>query len=327
VTRVFVYEYTCATWRPGAEASRAGSLTAEGRAMLAAAANDFAALDDVETIALISPPLADIWKLPSDNARDLKTITDEDDEAGFRAAADACDFALVIAPEFDAILETRCRWAEQCRAALLGPCPDTVALCADKLMLGELWTEARVPTPVTRLFDARAFPPPVVVKPRFGAGSQETIVCTDQQSLVELGQQRGAIVQPYCDGLPMSQAFIIGPGQRIALAPCSQSITPRRNRLLYEGGRTANCAPFVERVGRVARQAVEAVPGLFGYVGVDVIIRSSAPDLAIEINPRLTTSYLGLRQLCQQNLMGLLLDAVRGIEVREPAWHADDVRF
>ena len=38
--RIFVYEYVCATWRPGSETTRAASLLAEGRAMLDAALLD-----------------------------------------------------------------------------------------------------------------------------------------------------------------------------------------------------------------------------------------------------------------------------------------------
>lgn len=309
------------------ETSRAASLAAEGRAMLAAAVSDFAAIDGVEVLAFVSPSLAAKWPLTPDGGRKTKFITHHSEEAGFRALASQSDFALIIAPEFDAILETRCQWAEQCKTRLLGPSSDVVALCADKQALCDAWKAADVPTPPTRPFDAWAFPPPAVVKPRFGAGAVETHVCMDQGSLDELTPATESIAQPYLEGLPMSQAFLIGGQQRIALMTCTQHMLHRDGRLIYQGGHTFNLQPLVDRVGQIAGAAVDAVPRLLGYVGVDVLLRPDQRDLAIEINPRLTTSYLGLRELCLQNLMQALLAVAQGREQRVLTWRPDDVRF
>lgn len=54
-----------------------------------------------------------------------------------------------------------------------------------------------------------------------------------------------------------------------------------------------------------ARAAVGALPGLRGHVGVDLV---AAPDrcVVIEVNPRLTTSYVGLRRVLRANLAELV---------------------
>jgi predicted ATP-grasp superfamily ATP-dependent carboligase len=53
--------------------------------------------------------------------------------------------------------------------------------------------------------------------------------------------------------------------------------------------------------------------GLCGYVGVDLIIPESMPrqPVVVEINPRLTTSYLGYRALAESNLAEWLLIPAR----------------
>jgi predicted ATP-grasp superfamily ATP-dependent carboligase len=56
-----------------------------------------------------------------------------------------------------------------------------------------------------------------------------------------------------------------------------------------------------------------------------VIIGPSS--VAIEINPRLTTSYIGLRKLSQCNLMDTLIRVVDANEFAEPTWRVDDVSF
>jgi hypothetical protein len=65
---------------------------------------------------------------------------------------------------------------------------------------------------------------------------------------------------------------------------------------------------------------------LTGYVGVDVILGVES-DQVIEINPRLTTSYVGLRALAADNLMDLLLRLVRGETAPGPRWRAGDVSW
>jgi predicted ATP-grasp superfamily ATP-dependent carboligase len=247
----------------------------------------------------------------------------------FRSAAAAADFALVIAPEFDRLLETRCRWAEAAGCRLLGPPPDAVALTADKLALFRHLDRASVPTPETMpaMQSVVGFPPrPWVVKPRYGAGSQETYLVTLTGTLtlnpLATGPLGEMIVQPYVPGQPASVAFLIGPRQTIALAPAAQHLSDD-GHFHYLGGQAPLPEPLAGRAVRVARRAVDAVPGLGGYVGVDVVLGEAADgtgDRVIEINPRLTTSYVGLRALAADNLMELLLRVARGEPTAEPRW-------
>jgi predicted ATP-grasp superfamily ATP-dependent carboligase len=52
-----------------------------------------------------------------------------------------------------------------------------------------------------------------------------------------------------------------------------------------------------------------------GYVGVDLVLGEAddgKDDVVIEVNPRLTTSYVGLRRLVCGNLAAAMLAAARG---------------
>ena len=56
------------------------------------------------------------------------------------------------------------------------------------------------------------------------------------------------------------------------------------------------------------------LPSTVGYVGIDMILGPDGPesDVVLELNPRLTTSYLGLRQLARGNLAEAMLAAATG---------------
>ena len=43
----------------------------------------------------------------------------------------------------------------------------------------------------------------------------------------------------------------------------------------------------------LAEDVCRAIPGLDGYVGIDLLLGEDAP-VVVEVNPRLTTSYVGL---------------------------------
>jgi predicted ATP-grasp superfamily ATP-dependent carboligase len=77
----------------------------------------------------------------------------------------------------------------------------------------------------------------------------------------------------------------------------------------------------------LGRRAIEAVPGLKGYVGVDLVLADDGADQVIEINPRLTTSYLGLRALAETNLAEAMLAIATGRPLPKLRWQAGPVHF
>jgi predicted ATP-grasp superfamily ATP-dependent carboligase len=83
---------------------------------------------------------------------------------------------------------------------------------------------------------------------------------------------------------------------------------PGRRVLAYDGGELPADEHHSMRAIALARRAVAAVPGLRGFVGVDVVLGDGPrDDVVIEINPRLTMSYVALRRLCIDNLAAALV--------------------
>jgi predicted ATP-grasp superfamily ATP-dependent carboligase len=331
--RVFVYEHLCAT---GATDS---TLRTEGRAMLAAVSQDFSQVPGVEVVTLFAGD-----HCPLAGPVSVRHIGPGEHESAFRELAAVADFSLVIAPEYDRALETRCRWVEEVGGRLLGPDPAAVVRTADKLDLAQWLRDAGVPTPPSRLLllagEAVVLSYeigfPAVLKPRRGAGSQATFLVRCPEELAGCAARATAegwsdelIVQPFVPGQPTSVAFLLGPRRQLALLPASQHLSAD-GRFRYCGGSLPLPADLAARAQRLGQRAVQAVPGLRGYVGVDLVLGETAAgsaDQVIEINPRLTTSYVGLRALAATNLATALLGIVRGEATPDPAWRAGTVHF
>ncbi|MCY2967038.1 MAG: ATP-grasp domain-containing protein [Planctomycetota bacterium] len=242
----------------------------------------------------------------------------------FDKLARAADATWVIAPEFDNILETRCRIVEGLGKPLAGPGADAVALCGDKLALATRFVERGIPTIPTRSFEWTRQDPnvtrfvdavlvgitrfPIVVKPRFGAGSQSTFLIANEAQLRDLSQRwdqepmlESAIWQPYFAGSPVSVAVVCdGARDGYEPLPVAQQCLSSDGRFQYLGGSLPVAGELAASVRATAVAACRAVGGLKGYVGIDLLADSaSGKVVVVEINPRMTTSYLGYRRLIE----------------------------
>jgi hypothetical protein len=137
------------------------------------------------------------------------------------------------------------------------------------------------------------------------------------------------IFQPLVLGRHASVSFLIGPNQIIPLRPCYQNLSGD-GRYKYLGGQCPIDSSREQRAISLGEKAVKCVAGLAGYVGVDMVLGHDPEgylDHAIEINPRLTTSYVGLRVLADFNIAQAMIDVVEGRRVDYVKWKPGRVRF
>jgi predicted ATP-grasp superfamily ATP-dependent carboligase len=76
-------------------------------------------------------------------------------------------------------------------------------------------------------------------------------------------------------------------------------------RLRYLGGELPLAAGLADRAAALAQRAIAALPATVGYIGIDLVLGRDplgSEDDVIEVNPRFTTSYVGLRAAAQSNL-------------------------
>ncbi|MCU0702792.1 MAG: ATP-grasp domain-containing protein [Fimbriiglobus sp.] len=298
--RVFVYEHVTALGLGRDPASPEHSLFVEGSAMLAAISADFTTVPGVELI----PFPADVS--PADHADT------------FACLAATADWSLIVAPETGGELERLAGLALTSGGKLLGPSPDAIAVASDKIRLGNLWLSNGVPTPA---FGTARFP--VVCKPSDGCGSDGVHWVRTAEELAALPHDPNRLIQEFVPGQAASVAFLVGPTQRIPLLATFQHLSTD-GQFRYRGGELPIPPELAERAVALGLRAVESVAGLAGYVGVDLVLGER--DMAIEINPRLTTSYVGLRMLAETNLAAAMLAVCDG-RAADVRWKAGRVTF
>jgi predicted ATP-grasp superfamily ATP-dependent carboligase len=322
--------------------------------MLAAVVEDFATIDGCEVVTTLDERFAD-RPIATANARRIRASSRsaghciELERELISELASTSDWSLIIAPETEGALFRRVSWVEQAGGRLLSPSSSAVAATTDKLECSRVLQRAGIPTIPGELFglgeaDSRAagLQFPLVLKPRDGAGSQATFLINDPRQL--LSAVAGArcempgsafMLQQYVRGTPASVSVLIGENCRMALLPCEQWLSEDR-RLRYCGGRVPLDPAQAMRARSLATDAVAAMPGLRGYVGVDIVLSTAAsgrdcehsdPDLVVEINPRLTTSYVGLRRLARTNLAECQVRVVAGESLEAIEWRNGTIGF
>lgn len=247
-------------------------------------------------------------------ARVVTVGRDDPCDRVFEDEARCADAVLVIAPETDGTLARWCCVLRDAGVRSLGCSPEAVHLCADKLRLFRRLRQAGVPTPTTwRATDAAAQERAnesigcVVEKPLDGAGCERITLHRKGGGL--LVGDSAMIRQCHVPGVPVSVSFLVHDGVVRALPAGRQVIQRRGNDLTYRGGRLPLEPADSQRATALARRAVGAVAGLQGFVGVDLVLADEPDgDRVIEINPRLTVSYIGLRALCRTNLAAAIVD-------------------
>jgi hypothetical protein len=317
-------------------------LEQEGRAMRDAVVEDLRALPDVEV---------EIVELAGVGAC-LTTVGAR--EALFRGLLRGADAGLVVAPETGDILARLSEIVEEEGRLLLGPSSAAVRLLGDKRLTGLRLAAAGFPVPVTESLpfegatgrlSKRSLP--FVLKPRDGCGAHGVVLVHQREGVPAALEAVHAatalddfLVQEYVRGDAASVSVIVGAARerpQVLELPLGRQRLRHGERFVYLGGEVPWRHPLAGQAVETARRAVMflaedvavqagAEGRLRGYVGVDLVLAPGGPRI-IEINPRLTTSYVGLRQVVQANLAGLILDAVLGRPLPEQVSARGRCRF
>lgn len=231
-------------------------------------------------------------------------------------AANGCEQGLVVAPETDGVLAQSVAMLQATGIGILNGFGDFLRCASNKYETARVFAVAGVPHPPTWTYESvplEDLPSASrwVVKPRDGCGTEDVAVHDTIEQALAAADKTPHLIQPWIEGRPVSVAVIVGSNDLTVLPAVSQNMSAED--ITYKGG----CGPLGEddqrRAANLARTAIQALPRTIrGFVGLDLILgHDPADDCVIEVNPRVTTSYVGLRKIVEGNLAARILGTDR----------------
>jgi len=224
------------------------------------------------------------------------------------------DRVWIIAPETGGVLAQLQRVVEAerwlgCDAAAIALASSKRATLAQAAAHGVTTPLAFATSPATRRW---------VVKPDDGAGAVATRVHNTHAAArddVDTRRHHGeaAVLEAWVAGEPLSLSLLCSAGRIELLSANRQQLAIDAVGVLSFTGVQTNVLPRDDaRFGSLrawAQTLARAVPGLSGYVGVDLVWHAQRGPVLIEINPRVTMAYVGLSAALGRNVAAAVLAA------------------
>ena len=324
--RILVYEYVSGGGYAGKPISP--SVLSEGFAMLRALAADFKAAGHAvatildSRIAAFNPPL---------EAECIAHVASFDEsEAAFNAAAGSADAIYVVAPESGGVLESFVQKSERFGRASLNCNSAAIYTVANKPMLLEHVKRLGFSVPkslVIHIHDqveevdksvSESLGFPAVFKPVDGVGCSALSVAKDESKVEsavakirQASSNESFLAQELVRGVPVSVSVYSNGSEALPVSLNQQNVSlmPPESESSYDGGVVPFDSPLRQKAFSAAKKIVESIRGLRGYVGIDIVLTGEEP-VVIEVNPRLTTSTVGLRMVSGFNPAQALVDSI-----------------
>ncbi len=317
--KVFVAEFVCG----GGLVKHAtdqipGSLRREGASMLGAIVADLSQV--AEVVVPVDARFESVLQKFAPNIPSVGLFRIDPDKSIWTQwveAAQGCDTAVVVAPERDGMLAQAVAMLRAGGVDVMAGSGDFLRVASDKLQTARVLLAAGISHPRYIATSDMRYESEVaacerfVVKPRDGCGTQHIQTFNDYQAaLAELTD--AMILQPWVAGRAISISLIANGHEQTFLPAVSQNLCS--DTCEYTGGIGPLDEDIQRRATALASRAIAAMPPTArGFVGLDLLIgERPSEDCVIEINPRLTTSYIGLRRMIQGNLAARLVDIETG---------------
>lgn len=155
-----------------------------------------------------------------------------------------------------------------------------------------------------------------VIKPDDGAGCEFTYYFNSIVELTDFKNKNinynlsGLLLQPYLPGIALSMSVLSTTDQVNVIAGHQQLIQVADGRFHFQGAGINAATEHLPAMQALAKQIHQAIPGLVGYWGADMILAKDGQLNLVEVNPRLTTPYIALSPLFAGNPAGMILDAM-----------------
>jgi predicted ATP-grasp superfamily ATP-dependent carboligase len=246
-----------------------------------------------------------------------------------------CDAVWPIAPEFDGILQTLCQTVELLGKRLLTSPARAVAITGNKLNTYQYLKRHHIATVPTQMFTSATWlgdsdtqylaqelaqlssanltckVEQWLVKPVDGVGCADSYILTNRDDFEQMRSRKGHyVIQPHIQGKKTSLSCLFKQGRGWLLCANLQQFDII-NQQYHLSKIIVNLDSDLSVYQNLVYNIAHAFPELWGYAGID-LIETAEQRLVLEINPRLTTSFVGIYAALGINVAENILQLLKG---------------
>lgn len=273
-------------------------------------------------LATLNPPVEADSVVSTSSFQEAKKIIQE--------LSESIDAAYVVAPESDQILQSLVASIEHAGVSSLNCRSDAIELLSDKVAVFERAKELGLSAPETILVNDNDKPKeikriirsslgfPLIVKPIDGVGCAGLSVVNNEQQVaaavakaIGKSASRHFVIQELICGIAVSVSILSTGNDVLPVSLNGQDVALMRPEATstYNGGQVPFDSTLQREAFAAAETLVTSFQGLRGYVGVDLVLTGNEAVI-IEVNPRLTTSYVAMRKTLGYNFAQVIIDAI-----------------
>jgi predicted ATP-grasp superfamily ATP-dependent carboligase len=323
---LLIYEYVSG----GGFAGRLipSSILSEGFGMLRTLISDFKAAGHfVATVldsrlAMLNPPIEADCIVP------VSSLTEV--EAAIQKTSESADAAHIIAPESNQVLQSLVASVERAGVLSLNCRASAIGRVSDKSSLHEHVRKMGLPTPATMIVSALQdvaeikqtisdrLEFPLIFKPVDGVGCGGLSVVRNGNQVASAvakvtreSSSKYFVAQELIHGIAVSVSLISTGSEALPISLNKQHVSLMTPEAIstYNGGLVPFKSPLRCEAFVMAEAIVRSFRDLRGYIGVDLVLTEKEP-VVIEVNPRLTTSYIGTRKVVGFNPAQAIIGSV-----------------
>ena len=300
------------------------SLLSEGFNMLKSVLNDLDNQSFFEITYLINPNI----NIKTKNCKKISISADL--ITWLDKHSDNYDICLFIAPEDDLIQYKITKTLENHNIIIIGSNSYATYTCTSKILTYKNTPEKilKIPTQII-YFDKINYEKikeilqenVCIIKPDDKTSSELIFIIknlNEFKKIINIYKKHSikkCLLQKYIPGKSYSVSLIKNKKSIKCLTVNSQDIIKNNSQLKYNGCITPLNHPLKNELFSISQEIVNNIDGLLGFIGIDFIIYKNK-IFFVEINSRLTTPYVVLQEICEDNLTLTLINSVINNQTR-----------
>jgi predicted ATP-grasp superfamily ATP-dependent carboligase len=306
------------------------ALKREGCLMLQALLDNFAAINTIDLLVMLDHRLVGTVDTLHYDCAVIDASQDCHEE--FAWLIQQCDAVWPIAPEFDGILQALCESIEAAGKRLLSSPSSVVKITGNKYLTYQhlqKYAIATVPTCLLAADETLSRDIPAIMASHYptdtsewiiksidGVGCIDSWIITDLQEIAAISDKEHYIIQPHLHGRKTSLSCLFKNGLVWIISVNEQQfkILDKRYHL---SAIVVNKNPDIGHYQNLVDDIAYAFPDLWGYVGID-LIETPVQTWVLEINPRLTTAFVGIQAALGINVADTVLQLLVGAPKLKP---------